>query len=96
MGTAVSRTKHRVSEWAWQAEAACRGTDPELFFPATDEEAGPAKQVCGGCPVRLACLAFALEREERYGVWGGLTERERARLSAEARRSILQQARRAA
>jgi WhiB family transcriptional regulator, redox-sensing transcriptional regulator len=79
-------------DYSWQAEASCRGVDAELFFPPTDEEAGAAKSICETCPVRLACLAFALERNERFGVWGGMTEKERARLSPDARESIRRQA----
>jgi WhiB family redox-sensing transcriptional regulator len=52
----------------------------------------PAKAICETCPVRLACLAFALERNEKFGVWGGLTEKERARLSPAARENIRRQA----
>lgn len=78
--------------YSWQIDAACRGVDAELFFPATEEEALGAKAVCDTCPVRLACLAFALERNERFGVWGGLTEKERSRLTPAARESILREA----
>jgi WhiB family transcriptional regulator, redox-sensing transcriptional regulator len=78
--------------YSWQSEASCRGVDAELFFPATEDEAMPAKAICEQCPVRVACLAFALERNEKFGVWGGLTEKERARLSPAARESIKRQA----
>jgi len=78
--------------YAWQSDASCRGVDAELFFPATEEESEPAKAICETCPVRLACLAFALERNEKFGVWGGLTEKERARLSPAARENIRRQA----
>ena len=77
--------------YSWQTEASCRGVDAEIFFPATEDEAVPAKAICDTCPVRLACLAFALERNEKFGVWGGLTEKERARLSPAARESIRRQ-----
>jgi WhiB family redox-sensing transcriptional regulator len=77
--------------YSWQTEASCRGVDSELFFPATEDDAMPAKAICEQCPVRLACLAFALERNEKFGVWGGLTEKERARLSPAARESIRRQ-----
>jgi hypothetical protein len=67
----------------WRSRAACRGVEPELFFPVA--ESGPqwaaqvaeAKAVCAGCPVRAECLAFALERLP-YGIAGGLTAEERA------------------
>jgi WhiB family redox-sensing transcriptional regulator len=64
----------------WQESAVCRSVDPELFFP---EHAGPsheAKRVCAECPVRAECLADALAHRDRYGIWGGLTDRERRRL----------------
>jgi WhiB family redox-sensing transcriptional regulator len=78
--------------YSWQVDASCRGVDAELFFPPTEEEAGTAKAICETCPVRLTCLAFALERNERFGVWGGLTEKERGRLSPAARDAIRRQA----
>lgn len=64
---------------AWQHLAACRGHDPELWFPFTGEETQP-KRVCAACPVRAACLQYALDTGQRYGVWGGLTEDERREL----------------
>ena len=64
----------------WRDDAACRGLDVDVFFPATDEEAGAAKAVCATCPVREECLEFALETRQDDGVWGGLTETERRRL----------------
>lgn len=79
-------------DYSWQARGACRGADPELFFPPTEEEAAVAKGYCATCPVRVACLAFSIERNERFGVWGGLTEKERARLTPAAREQIIRQA----
>ncbi len=64
----------------WRDDAACRGLDVDVFFPATDEEAGPAKAICAICPVREECLEFALATRQDDGVWGGLTETERRRL----------------
>ena len=65
----------------WQKDAACKGKDTDRWFalesdPATYE----AKQVCAGCPVRESCLQFAIDNPEHFGVWGGLTGRERAKL----------------
>lgn len=71
----------------WRQRAACRGLDPEIFYPATDEDAEPAKAVCALCPVREACLEHALARRERDGIWGGLTERERRRILRQRRRT---------
>ena len=71
----------------WRQHAACRGLDPEIFFPATDEEAVVAKAVCAGCAIRQACLDHALGSRERDGVWGGATEKERRRIIRQRRRS---------
>jgi WhiB family redox-sensing transcriptional regulator len=61
----------------WQEEGTCRGVDPEVFFPISDDEAWRAKEICTVCPVKADCLVYSLENRERYGVWGGITERER-------------------
>ncbi|MCB0952828.1 MAG: WhiB family transcriptional regulator [Microthrixaceae bacterium] len=75
-----------TSEPAWAAGAACRGLDSAIFYPATDEEAEPAKAVCGVCPVQETCLEHAIENREHNGVWGGATERERQRIIRRRRR----------
>lgn len=72
---------------SWRQHGACRGIDPDVFYPASDEEAEPAKAVCAVCPVREACLDYALTNRERDGVWGGATERERRRLIRQRRKS---------
>ena len=72
---------------AWRQRSACRGVDPDIFYPATDEEADEAKAICAVCPVREACLEYALANRERDGVWGGATERERRRLVRQRRKS---------
>lgn len=61
----------------WMVEGICAQTDPESFFPEKGESTKAAKRVCMGCPVRGACLEFALQRNERFGVWGAKSERER-------------------
>jgi WhiB family transcriptional regulator, redox-sensing transcriptional regulator len=71
----------------WRQRSACRGLDPEIFFPATDEEAEEAKAICAVCPVRQMCLEHALAAREREGVWGGLTERERRRVIRQRQKS---------
>jgi WhiB family redox-sensing transcriptional regulator len=63
-----------------QESAACHGIDPDVFFPTSEEEAGPALAYCAACGIRELCLAWALKNGERYGVWGGLTEQQRRRL----------------
>lgn len=75
-----------VMDLIWELEAECRGMDSTIFYPATDEEAGPAKAVCATCPVAGACLEHALAIREKDGVWGGHTERERQRIIRRRRR----------
>ena len=72
---------------SWRQSAACRGVDPDTFYPVSDEEAAAAKSVCAQCGVREACLEFALANRERDGVWGGATERERRRMVRQRRKS---------
>lgn len=88
----IVQAERIATDYSWQENASCRGVDAELFFPATEEEAIPAKTICATCPVRTACLAFALERKERFGIWGGLTERDRGRLTPAAREQIVREA----
>jgi WhiB family transcriptional regulator, redox-sensing transcriptional regulator len=72
---------------AWRRHSACRGLDPEIFYPPTDEEAATAKVVCSACSVRETCLDFALRGREKEGVWGGATEKERRRILRQRRRA---------
>ena len=65
---------------AWQADALCAQTDPEAFFPEKGGSTREAKRICQGCEVRDECLEYALAHDERFGIWGGLSERERRRL----------------
>ena len=67
-------------ERRWQERANCLGVDPELFFPERGASTREAKSVCAGCAVRLDCLEYALRNHEKFGIWGGLSERERRRL----------------
>ena len=76
-----------LSTATWRKRAACRGIDPEVFYPETDEDAGEAKEICAVCPVLEACLEHALAFREREGVWGGATERERRRIIRQRRKS---------
>ena len=68
-----------MRDFNWMRKAECRDVDPELFFPDSGDvhAVEVAKLVCESCPVADQCLQFALESKERYGVWGGRTERER-------------------
>lgn len=61
----------------WRDNALCAQTDPEVFFPDKGGTSQEAKRICGLCPVQTDCLRHALEAKERFGVWGGLSERER-------------------
>jgi WhiB family transcriptional regulator, redox-sensing transcriptional regulator len=61
----------------WRELAACRDTDLDVFFPESGESAEPARQVCARCPVRQPCLDYAISNRIAYGIWGGLTGRER-------------------
>lgn len=67
-----------AGDMAWRARAACRDADPALFFPERGESLAPAHAYCAGCAVRDTCLDEGLG--ERFGVWGGTSERERRRL----------------
>ena len=69
----------------WLEAAACRGLDPAIFFPERGEDEKPAKAICRTCKVRTECLIYALDSGEKFGVWGGTSERERRRLRAERR-----------
>src|SRR6185437_13053021 len=71
-------------EQAWQERALCSQTDPEAFFPEKGGSTREAKKICVGCEVRGECLEFALEHDERFGIWGGLSERERRRIKRRA------------
>ena len=64
----------------WQALARCTETDPDAFFPEQGEPNTRAKMICRGCEVRGECLGYALEHDEPFGIWGGLSERERRAL----------------
>jgi WhiB family transcriptional regulator, redox-sensing transcriptional regulator len=64
----------------WQDRALCAQTDPEAFFPEKGGSTREAKKICLGCEVRHECLDYALAHDERFGIWGGLSERERRRL----------------
>ena len=71
----------------WRQHGACRGLDPAIFYPPDDEDSEAAKEICGVCPVQVACLEHALQTREKEGVWGGATERERRRIIRQRRRT---------
>lgn len=69
---------------SWQADSLCAQTDPEAFFPEKGGSTREAKKICSSCEVRSDCLEYALENDERFGIWGGLSERERRKLRKRA------------
>jgi WhiB family redox-sensing transcriptional regulator len=69
---------------SWQEQALCAQTDPEAFFPEKGGSTREAKRICVGCDVKGECLEYALGQDERFGIWGGLSERERRRLKRAA------------
>ena len=72
------------NQLAWQSDALCAQTDPEAFFPEKGGSTRDAKKICSGCEVRGECLEYALANDERFGMWGGLSERERRKLRKRA------------
>jgi WhiB family transcriptional regulator, redox-sensing transcriptional regulator len=72
-----------ATELSWQDRALCAQTDPEAFFPEKGGSTREAKKVCRGCDVRAECLEYALETDQRFGIWGALSERERRQLKRE-------------
>jgi WhiB family transcriptional regulator, redox-sensing transcriptional regulator len=73
-----------AEEPEWQDRALCAQTDPEAFFPEKGGSTREAKRICQGCDVRSECLEYALAHDERFGIWGGLSERERRKLKKRA------------
>ena len=69
-----------MEDLSWQRRANCMGVDPDLFFPERGASTKEAKEVCRGCVVREECLEFALSNGEKFGIWGGMSERERRRI----------------
>ena len=67
-------------ERPWMVFAACRDEDPDLFFAATKDLTRQALAICDICPVKEDCLQYALEARERFGVWGGTTEKQRRKI----------------
>lgn len=73
-----------TEEQTWQERALCAQTDPEAFFPEKGGSTREAKRICSVCEVRAECLEYALAQDERFGIWGGLSERERRKLKRRA------------
>lgn len=77
-----------LQENSWTRYANCRGADSEIFFPERGESVKPAKAICSVCVVQLRCLKDAMDRKERFGIWGGLSERERRRVRSQRRKYL--------
>jgi WhiB family redox-sensing transcriptional regulator len=71
---------------AWFEDAACTSADPDAWWPAKGAAIRAAVRVCEGCPVRAPCLKYALDTNQKDGIWGGLSVNERRRLKREAKR----------
>ena len=94
---------NRTVEWDdgdWRHLAACRSTEPDLFFPIStkgpgDKQITRAKVICAGCQVKRECLEFAMTHDLTYGIWGGSTPEDRQRERRRKRRAAAAAARRA-
>ena len=84
MGEMLILPATEPEEMSWQERALCAQTDLESFFPEKGGSTRDAKKVCLTCEVQTECLEYALENDERFGIWGGLSERERRRLKRAA------------
>ncbi len=74
-----------TEERPWAAFAICKDRDPDSFFPANVQGERDAMRICNGCPVQIDCLEFAMEARIRFGVWGGMTEKQRQLLHRQSR-----------
>lgn len=77
----------------WQDEALCKGKDNDIFFPddatpMTSKRVKLAKEICKVCPVRTECLYIAISTDERFGIWGGFSPRERKAIRREFKKEI--------
>jgi WhiB family redox-sensing transcriptional regulator len=83
----------RFDDDSWRSFAACRDVDPDLFFPSGTTggalaQTDAARAVCAGCPVRIACLTFAVATNQEFGVWGGCDEEQRRALRRKWRAGV--------
>lgn len=78
--TARSALEFSPGAAGWTDRGLCAEVDPEIFFPAKGGSVRQAKHVCRRCEIRAECLEYALDNDERFGIWGGLSERERHRV----------------
>lgn len=76
----LQRALETGGQLAWQDGANCRGANADLFFPERGASTRSAKAICRECQVRAECLEFAIVTGEKFGIWGGMSERERRRV----------------
>lgn len=69
-----------IAHDTWREDALCQETDPEAYYPEAGGSGTTAKQVCLNCPVRRSCLDYAVDSRQRWGIWGGLGQKELRRL----------------
>lgn len=69
----------------WADRALCNQTDPDSFYPDKGESTREAKTVCASCTVAAECLTYALDHHEQFGIWGGLSARERRHINKKHR-----------
>jgi WhiB family redox-sensing transcriptional regulator len=74
----------------WRAEAVCASVAADLWFPEKGGNVAPPKSICGDCPAQAACLEYALDHDEQFGIWGGKTRMQRVRIAQERRRETNQ------
>ena len=77
---AVSHPAFAFADQPWASDALCAQTDPDVFFPDKGGSTREAKKICAQCFVQAECLDWALTTNERFGIWGGMSERERRKL----------------
>ena len=73
------------TDFSWKQDANCLGINPDLFYPERGVSSAQAKSVCRGCTVKEQCLEYALQNGEKFGIWGGMSERGRRVLRRERR-----------
>lgn len=71
---------------SWRRLARCLGADADLWFPIEQDGGGEAIAICRECPVRIDCLGWALDHDERQGIWGGVSARQRQQMRVRGRR----------
>ncbi|MFE3429876.1 WhiB family transcriptional regulator [Streptomyces sp. NPDC059171] len=69
-----------IAHDTWRDDALCQQTDPKAYYPEAGDSGTTAKQTCLNCPVRRACLDYAVDSRQRWGIWGGVGQKELRRL----------------